>query len=119
MKRPPSARRSPPKRRGRKKATTISVRSEKQISAIVTRFGLQGEILTFRDVCAALNKKYGLSLSVGTVWHIAHGQMPRDKRLRKVLRVARPAKPRIRYKTLFCFVWAAWLGTKGRDNVCR
>ena len=76
MKRPPSVRKSPPKRRGAKKATGISVQSEKQISAICTRFQLKGPILTYRDVQAALNRKYGLSLGVGTVWHLAHGRDP-------------------------------------------
>ena len=78
MKSQPSSRKSPPKRRGAKKATTISVRSEKHISAICTRYKLQGLILTFRDVRDALNLKYGLSLSVGTIWNIAHGRYPKD-----------------------------------------
>ena len=85
MKRPPSARKSPPKRRGAKKATEISVQSEKQISAMCARYQLQGPILTFRDVQAALNRRYGLSLGIGTVWHLAHGREPKAADIRAAL----------------------------------
>ena len=85
MKRPPSVRKSPPKRRGAKKATGISVQSEKQISAMCARFQLEGLILTYRDVQGALNRKYGLSLSVGTIWHLAHGHYPKDNHIRIAL----------------------------------
>ena len=85
MKRPPSKRKSPPKPRGRKKATSISVQSEKQISALRTRFRLQGTLLTYRDVRAALNSKYGLGLSVGTVYRMGQGHMPKSPTTRRAL----------------------------------
>ena len=105
MKRSPSARKSPPKRRGAKKATTISVRSEKQISAICTRFGLDGPLLTFRDVRAALNHKYGTSLSVGTVWHMGQGHMPKDKETRRALGLVRQRQADTRQ--IIPGIWAA------------
>jgi hypothetical protein len=90
MKRPPSARKSPPKRRGAKKATSISVRSEKQITAICARFHLEGPILTFRDVRASLNRKYGVRMSVGTVYRMAHGHNPKSVELRRALEMVKP-----------------------------
>lgn len=90
MKRPPSARKSPPKPKGRPKVSTISVQAQKQYSAMQTRFGLEGPILTFRDLRTALNCKYGLRLSVGTVYRMAHGQMPKSLIIRRALGLVKP-----------------------------
>jgi hypothetical protein len=89
MKRPPSARKSPPKKRGAKKATSISVRSIEQITAIRTRFQLEGPLLTYRDVWRQLNRQYGLNLSLGTVHRMAQGDyLPTDRATRRILKHA-------------------------------
>lgn len=90
MKRPPSARKSPPKKRGAKKATSISVHSEKQISALVARFQLDSHLLTYRAIQGALNIKYNLRLSVATVYRMGHGRMPKDRATRRALGLIKP-----------------------------
>ena len=74
-------RQSPPKRRGVKKATTISVHSEKQISAMIARFRLIGPILTYRDLREKLNQKFGVRMSIGTVYRMANGHDPQKANL--------------------------------------
>lgn len=131
------------KRRGRKKASRISVQSEKHISATMTRFKLGGAILTYRDLRQALNSKFGLSLSVGTVYRLARGYEPTDSGIRArlglpVLKLA-PVCPncgdvhpnascpkrratlpetrkRTNWKRAFKFIWAATLAGQMRKG---
>jgi hypothetical protein len=109
MKRPPAARKSAPKPRGRPKATTISVQAQKQYSAMAERFGLNGPFLTYRAIQDAINEKCGLRLSVGTVYRMAHGHMPRNRATRRALGLIKPRRPRIAWKRVALLALAAWM----------
>ena len=76
------------KRRGRKKATRISVTAKKQISGTVARFGLDtsnSPILTYRDLATALTRKAGRKINVGTAYYLARGREPQDNDIRRAL----------------------------------
>lgn len=57
----------------------------------------------------AVGAQFGIS--AGMAWRIAiKGYRPHSKSIRDRLRAIDPPKPRIHYKALFRFLWAAWLG---------
>lgn len=72
------------RRRGRPKATGISVAAQKQISALKIRLGLPAAVLTYRDAASELTDRAGFTVSAAAVWDYCHGHEPRVARLRKV-----------------------------------
>lgn len=72
------------RRRGRPKATEISVTARKQISALRTRLHLSDAVLTYRDVADQLTFRAGFKVSAATVWKFANGQEPRSPKLRRL-----------------------------------
>ena len=80
-------------RRGRPRAHSISVHSLKQISAVVNRFGLNGDIFTYRDLTDSLSKKAGRTIGLGTVYRMANGHDPKRRDLRRALGITK-SRPR-------------------------
>lgn len=84
------------RKRGRPKATSISVTSWKQISALKTRYSLPEAVLTYRDVARELTKRSGVKVSVATVYRMVNdGYKPKRESLRRALEFVRP------YRDLF------------------
>ena len=79
---------------GHPKGLRFHVRASEQITAISTKLGLNGEILTFRDVAAAVSQRSGVKVSLGTIHRYSKGIEPDDADLRRALKL--PASVRLK-----------------------
>ncbi len=72
-------------KRGRPKATEISVHSRKHLSALLQRLTLPDTILTYRAAAVEMTRRSGVAISVATIYRLAHGQRPKSLHLRRAL----------------------------------
>ena len=84
---PPENQTAPRKRRprGRPKGTRINVQQSGQLLGICTRLKLEGPLFTFRDVAAAVSKRAGFRVSLGTIHRFSQGVEPEGNKLRQAL----------------------------------
>ena len=73
------------RKRGRPKALGISVHSLNEITRLLERYRLPAGILTYRSVAEELTGRSGVTITVGTVYRLAHGIEPKQPRVRAAL----------------------------------
>src|SRR3990167_4863993 len=73
------------RKRGRPKALGISVHSFNEITRLLERYRLPDGILTYRAVAKELTRRSGVTITVGTVYRLAHGIEPKQPRVRAAL----------------------------------
>lgn len=77
---------TPARRRpGHVKGVRIAVAPTEQVTALSTRFQLEGRVVTWRDLQAAMAKKTGIRMGLGTLYDLGKGIDPKSNRLRRAL----------------------------------